>query len=73
MKTASDIIDTLGGTGEVSRALELPASTVSTWKQRGIPPRQWASVVTLADIGRRKDITFELLSKVYRRHMNKVE
>lgn len=35
--TAGSVIDALGGTGEVASALELHPSTVSCWRERGLP------------------------------------
>ncbi len=35
--TAASVIKALGGTGEVAAALELHPSTVSCWKERGLP------------------------------------
>lgn len=36
-KTPSEIIDDLGGTGEVARFFEIRPSSVSEWRRNGIP------------------------------------
>lgn len=40
ISTASDLIDELGGTGEVAGLLKVRDNTVSTWRTRGFPA--WA-------------------------------
>ena len=40
MSTAADIIEALGGTFAVARALNIAPTTVSSWKQSGSIP-QW--------------------------------
>ena len=35
--TAGSVIDALGGTGKVASALDLDPSTVSCWRERGLP------------------------------------
>ena len=61
-RTSDSIIDALGGTGVVSEALELAPNTVSTWRIRGIPSRNWASIVALARKLDQPEITFEALA-----------
>ena len=39
MENAADIIDALGGTFTVARALDIAPSTVSSWKQSGKIPK----------------------------------
>jgi hypothetical protein len=63
MLTPDAAIDDLGGTGAVSAELGLPASTVSTWRVRGIPPRRWADLVRLANEKGCPHITFEALAE----------
>ena len=41
MKNAAQIIEALGGTVAVAKALELTPSTVSSWKTSGTIPRWW--------------------------------
>ena len=49
MKTASDIIEALGGTVKVARALDLTPSTVSSWKSaNSIPAWRMEKVSKLA-------------------------
>jgi hypothetical protein len=62
--TADAAIDALGGTGAVSAALNLPASTISTWRARGIPPRRWSDFVRLAADKGCTEITFEALAEI---------
>lgn len=38
LETVDEIIDSLGGTNEVARALGTSASAVSQWRNRGLPP-----------------------------------
>ncbi|WP_289144973.1 helix-turn-helix transcriptional regulator [uncultured Sphingobium sp.] len=50
METASDIIDALGGTSAVARELDLPPSTVSSWKSGDrIPKWRKPGVQAMAD------------------------
>jgi hypothetical protein len=50
METASEIIDALGGTSAVARELELPPSTVSSWKSGDrIPKWRMPGVQAMAD------------------------
>jgi len=61
--TAGSIIDDLGGTGEVAKALSLADSTVSSWRARGaIPGVNWSRIVALACERGRNEITFETLA-----------
>ena len=61
MRSEGDCIDMLGGTGAVATALGLLDSTVSGWRDRGIPPARWPSIVKLAEsLG--KPVTFEVLA-----------
>lgn len=50
MKTAKQIVNDLGGTVKVARALNLPVSTVSSWKnaKRGIPAWRMEKLMKLA-------------------------
>lgn len=49
MQTAADIIDQLGGTVSVARALDLAPTTVSSWKQSGkIPKWRMDGIAALA-------------------------
>jgi len=64
MATVDDILDELGGTGEVAAALDCPPSTVSTWRERGIPASRWRELVTLARRKRKSEITFEVLASL---------
>lgn len=52
MDKVTDVIDALGGTSAVARALNIPASTVSSWKSAGRIPN-WR-VPTLVKLARAK-------------------
>lgn len=58
----TSIIDSLGGTGAVADALSQAASTVSGWRDRGIPSKHWAAIVRLAAEKDRSDISLEILA-----------
>jgi hypothetical protein len=45
---AKQVIDALGGTSEVARAIEAPTSTVHSWRTIGIPPSRLAHLRLLA-------------------------
>ena len=60
--TSGSIIDALGGTVEVAAALSLAKSTVSGWRERGIPYPHWAPLVRLAGERGRSEITVEALA-----------
>jgi len=40
MKTENEIIDALGGTGEVARLCQITTGAVSQWREKGIP-KSW--------------------------------
>lgn len=50
MMTAEQIIDALGGTVEVAKAIKAPPSTVSSWKgaKGGIPHWRMPAILRLA-------------------------
>ena len=41
------IIDALGGYVTLARDLNLPKTTVHTWRTRGIPSRKWPELLAL--------------------------
>lgn len=41
------IIDALGGYIAVARDLNVPKTTVHTWRRRGIPARKWPELLAL--------------------------
>jgi DNA-binding transcriptional regulator YdaS (Cro superfamily) len=57
-RTASQIIDALGGTKAVSVALGCSMPVVSNWRKAKIPPERWPGMVA-AFAG---DITYEELA-----------
>lgn len=49
MRNADDIVNALGGTNAVAKALSVPVSTVSSWKQKNsIPPWRRPMLLKLA-------------------------
>jgi hypothetical protein len=45
---ARQVIDSLGGTSAVAKAIEAPTSTVHSWRFIGIPPSRFAHLRLLA-------------------------
>ncbi len=43
IRTESDLIDALGGTGAVKTLCDVRHNTVSSWRNRGFPP--WAMTI----------------------------
>ena len=56
-KSIGDIIARLGGSGEVSRELGLPQSTVSTWIKRNRIKLEWWPAVRALAKKKRKRLT----------------
>jgi len=61
MTAAGKIIDVLGGTSAVARALGAPPSTVSSWRKNGIPHWRWAA---LHDLAERMGLSFDQREEV---------
>ena len=59
--TPGSAIDALGGTGAVAQALSLADPTVSSWRERGIPPGRCLALSKLAAERGRNEITLEAL------------
>lgn len=63
MQSFSDIIDALGGSGVLSKALGLPLGTTSAMKTRdSIPPEYWRDVVSLAKSRGVDGVTYERMA-----------
>ena len=62
--TWSSIIEALGNTREVADSLEQAVSTVSGWKERGIPSAHWLGLVRLAEVKERSDISLETFAEL---------
>jgi DNA-binding transcriptional regulator YdaS (Cro superfamily) len=61
-----DLIQALGGTTAVARALSVNPSVVSNWRGRqSIPSEHWPAIVDLAIALKVPDITFETLSRAH--------
>lgn len=58
------VIDALGGTGAVAAALSLDDSTVSGWRERGIPPARCLPLARLAAERGKSEITLEVLAEL---------
>lgn len=58
------VIDAVGGTNALAKALDESTSTVSGWRSRpgGIPGKHWASIVRIAAEAGRTDLTLEILA-----------
>lgn len=65
--TAGSIIDELGGTGAVADGLALADSTVSSWRERGLPAGRCLALAELAKRRGRSDITLEVLLRAAER------
>lgn len=66
METAAHIVDALGGVTQVSEHLELPTSTVGTWRTRNsIPARHWMALIQFARDKRVTGITYESLTRMH--------
>lgn len=57
--SAESVIDNLGGSAVVSEALSLPISTVSSWRERGIPAKRCLPLARLAADRGQSAITLE--------------
>jgi hypothetical protein len=65
MDWVAEIIDSRGGTTAVAAALDLPETTVSSWKSRGtIKPRYWPSLILLPTPRGKEKLTLERLAKL---------
>jgi hypothetical protein len=60
--TWDSIIDALGGTGEVAKALARSDSAVSCWRRRGIPGSHWAGLAEMAATRGKSDITLAVFA-----------
>jgi len=65
MKSAAHIIDGLGGSTAVGDLLELPATTVASWKSRNsIPARHWSAILRAARARGVRGITLKSLTQL---------
>jgi len=62
MRNVSDVIQNLGGPNAIASDLNLPTTTVASWRDRNsIPPVYWPQVVAAAEAKKIK-ITLEALA-----------
>jgi hypothetical protein len=65
MDWVCEIIDSRGGTTAVAAALDLPVTSVSSWKSRSvIPPRYWPPLILLPTPRGRPKLTLERLAQL---------
>lgn len=65
MKTATDIIEALGGEVKVAESLGFKyRSRVANWRTIGIPRQQWPEIIDLAKTQGVDGITFDLLRQI---------
>lgn len=64
MITSDFVIDALGGTTAVAARLEVHPSTVSCWRERGIPSGHWLALSRLASEQEVKAVTLEALAEL---------
>ena len=65
MRSASDFIDALDGSTAVAALLDLPATTVASWKSRNsIPVQHWSALIQSAEAKGVAGITLETLAKL---------
>jgi hypothetical protein len=65
MDWVAEIIDSRGGTGAVAAALDLPETTVSSWKSRGIiRPGYWPSLIAIPPVRGAKKLTLSDVAKL---------
>ena len=66
MDTVSDIIQKFNGASVLARQLDLPATTVASWKHRSsIPVEHWTSLVELAERSEILGLTYEKLVQIH--------
>lgn len=63
MVTPGSVIDALGGTSVVAKALAVDDSTVSSWRERGIPSGRCLALARLAAEKGKSDLTLEALAE----------
>lgn len=66
MQTVSDIIAKLDGASAVAKLLQLPATTVASWKSReSIPVDRWSEIVEIARERGLDGVTYEQLVRMH--------
>ncbi|WP_410051374.1 carph-isopro domain-containing protein [Bradyrhizobium sp. SZCCHNR2032] len=64
MITSDSLIDALGGTKFVAAKLGVSPSTVSCWRERGIPSARWLAIVELASELGVEGVTLDALARL---------
>lgn len=62
--SVAKLIEDLGGTTAVAKALGADPPVVSNWMTRGIPPRRWPALVEFAKKSKVQGVTFERLARL---------
>ncbi len=65
MKSVAEILEGLGGSAAVATALELPYTTVASWKARGsVPSAYWSPLIALARARKLVGVTLSSLTAI---------
>jgi hypothetical protein len=63
MKSFGDVIDKLGGSAALARAINERDGTIRQWRQRdSIPPEYWSRIVSFAKKQEKDKVTIEALA-----------
>lgn len=49
VRMLDDILERLGGDGEVAAFMRITAPAISNWKSRGIPKGRWVDLIRMAE------------------------
>lgn len=67
-QNVAELVDRLGGTGIVAKALRVKPGRVSAWKRRDrVNSDYWAGLVALARDRRVRGVTLETISRLHTR------
>lgn len=66
MRSASEVIDALGGSTAVASLLGLPATTVASWKSRNsIPVPHWPALISAGKDQKVEGLSYEALVSIH--------
>ena len=66
MKSVTELVDDLGGPTAVASLLDLPETTVSSWKIRNrLPVRYWPQFISLAADKKLKGVNYHALVRLH--------